>query len=194
MITMLDTIAPRSDQLNADDFLAENASRIIKITKVNLAAVEQPCSIFYEGDNGKPYKPGLSMRRVLVHCWGGDTNSYIGRSLELYRDPKVTFGGTEVGGIRISKMSHIKDTITVPLTASRKIRKPFTVQPLVTTETPAITIDDAISDIATAPNIEGLEFKYKSAFKAFKTDEEREKIKAAKDQRKTELTPTPNAE
>ena len=182
MTTMLETIVPKSDQINADNF-APGQTKVIKITKVTLVSGEQPCSLFYDGDNGKPYKPGLSMRRVLVHVWGDDANNYIGKSLELYCDPKVTFGGTEVGGIRIKGMSHIDREMTIALTASRKIRKPFTVHPL----GDAPTLQDALADIAAAPNVEGLEFKYKSAFKAFKTDEEREQIKAAKDKRKTEL-------
>ena len=59
------TIAPKSDQLNADDLLG--GARTIKITKITKAeSPEQPINIFFEGDEGKPYKPCKSMRRVLV--------------------------------------------------------------------------------------------------------------------------------
>lgn len=123
------TIAPKSDQMNADDLIG-GRTLTIKITSVKLLGGDQPVALHYEGDNGKPYKPGKSMRRVLVNVWGSDGNKYVGRSLTLYRDEKVQFGGIAVGGIRISHMSDIDGEITMPLTASKSIRKPFTVKPL----------------------------------------------------------------
>lgn len=124
------TIIPRSDQLNSDDLIGRNLT--IKITGVSVKLDEMPVSISFEGDGGKPYKPGKSMRRVLVYAWGPDGNQYIGRSLTLYRDDKVQFGGLAVGGLRISHMSDIKAPMTMALTVSRANKKPFTVQPLVT--------------------------------------------------------------
>lgn len=125
---MLKTIAPKTTQLNADDLIG-NRSLTITITKaVAGPGIDQPVALHYEG--GLPYLPCKSMRRVLVHCWGNDANAYVGRSLTLYRDEKVRFGGAEVGGIRISHMSHISEPMTMALTASRAQRKPYTVQPL----------------------------------------------------------------
>ncbi len=122
------TIAPKSDQLNADDLIA--GPRTIVITRVfgNQDAPEQPVSVAFEGDGGKPYKPCKSMRRVMVHAWGPDASSYVGRSMTLYRDPDVKFGGMAVGGIRISHMSHIDRDMTVSLTESKARRKPYTVR------------------------------------------------------------------
>lgn len=130
MTDMLKSIAPKSDQLNADD-LSAGRTLTIKITKVSGVAGEQPIAINYEGDNGKPYMPCKSMRRVLVNVWGKDGADYVGRSLTLYCDPKVMFGGVAVGGLRISHMSHIDKDMTMALTATRSNRKPFTVKPLV---------------------------------------------------------------
>lgn len=128
------TIAPKSNQLNFDDFLS-GESKTIKITNVSgTGESEQPISISYEGDNGKPYKPSKGMRRVLVYVWGKDSKEYIGRSLTLYGDPKVRFGAQAVGGIRISHMSNIEDKVTLALTESKANKKPFTVQPLVKTK------------------------------------------------------------
>jgi hypothetical protein len=135
MTDLRTTIIPKSDQLNADDLIG-GRTLTIKVTKVSLAAGDQPVIIHYEGDNGHPYKPGKSMRRVLVHVWGPDGNAYIGRSMTLYCDEKVQFGGMAVGGIRISHMSHIEAPVTMALTATRASRKPFTVKPLaIKTET-----------------------------------------------------------
>ena len=131
MIDMLSTIIPKSDQLNADDLIG-GVHKIIRITGVSRCKEpEQPIAINFDGDNGKPYKPGKSMRRVLVNVWGPDGQAYIGRSMELYRDDTVKFGGMDVGGIRISRMSDITKPITMALTATKASRKPFTVRPLV---------------------------------------------------------------
>jgi hypothetical protein len=123
------TIAPKSDQTNADDLLA--GPRTIKITAVEAGGAEQPVSIRYEGDNGRPYKPGKSMRRVLVSLWGGEGSAYIGRRLTLYCDPEITFGSDRTGGIRISHASDIRDPLEIALTVKRGKRKPFRVDPLI---------------------------------------------------------------
>jgi len=130
MTDLTKTIAPKSDQLNSDDLIGR--SMTIRVTKVSLCSEpDQPIAIGFEGDSGKPYKPCKSMRRVLVNVWGGDGNAYAGRSMTIYRDDKVQFGGMAVGGIRISHMSDIKKDVTMALTATRANRKPFTVKPLV---------------------------------------------------------------
>lgn len=129
MTDITKTIQPKSSQLNADDMIAGEMT--IKITKVSLVAGDQPVAINYEGDNGKPYLPCKSMRRILIMMWGGDSNAYIGRSLKLFRDEKVRFGGVDVGGIRIRQMSDISQSITVALTVSKAVRKPYTISPLV---------------------------------------------------------------
>lgn len=129
MIDLRGTIKPKSDQLNADDLIGGPIT--IRITGVTVGEGEQPVAISYEGDGGKPYKPGKSMRRVLVNLWGPDGAVYMGRSLTLYRDEEVVFGGVAVGGIRISHMSHLQRETTMALTATKAKRKPFTVRPLV---------------------------------------------------------------
>lgn len=129
MSDMSSVIIPKSDQTNADDLLAGPIT--IKITGVTIrAGTEQPISVHYEGDNGKPYKACKSMCRVLVTAWGADSKKYAGRSMTLYRDPSVKWGGMEVGGIRISHMSDIDSAITLALTMTRANKKPFTVKPL----------------------------------------------------------------
>lgn len=127
MTDLTQTIIAKSDQLNSDDLIGRSIT--IKITKVTGQEGEQPISIHYEGDAGKPWKPCKSMRRVLVGVWGPDGKVYAGRTLVLYRDDAVIFGGVAVGGIRISHMSHIENAITLSLTATKKSKKPFTVKP-----------------------------------------------------------------
>jgi hypothetical protein len=127
------TIDPKSDQLNSDDLIA--GPKTITVTRVTgNQDKDQPVSIFFDGDNGKPFKPCKSMRRVLVQCWGKDGNAYAGRSMTLYRDPKVKFGGIEVGGIRISHLSHIDADIQLMLTATRGKKDAYQVKKLTVTQ------------------------------------------------------------
>lgn len=125
---MSSTIAPKSDQLNADSLLGGPMTITITRVSANEGSVEQPINVFFDGDGGKPYRPAKSMRRVMVGAWGPDTSRYVGRSLTLYCDPEVTFGGMKVGGVRISHMSHIDRDMTMALTASKAQRKPYTVR------------------------------------------------------------------
>jgi hypothetical protein len=130
MNDMASAIIPKSDQLNADDLLTGPIN--ITITDVSVkGGQEQPVAIHYDGDDGKPYKPCKSMSRVLVSAWGPDSSKYIGRSLTLYCDPKVKWGGMEVGGIRISHMTDIDSPLTLALTVTRANKKPYVVKPLV---------------------------------------------------------------
>jgi len=122
-------IIPRSDQINADDLIG--GPRSITITEVHITpGGEQPVAIRFDDDGGKPWKPCKSMSRVLVTAWGPDAKNYVGRSVTLYRDPTVKWAGMEVGGIRISHMSHIEDDMVMALTATRGQRKPFKVKKL----------------------------------------------------------------
>lgn len=130
MTDLTSTIEARSDQINADDLMA--GQKTIEITKVsaNTSSSEQPIAINYRGDNGKIFYPCKTVRRLLVAVWGANGAEYVGRSVTLYRDPTVKWGGLEVGGIRISHMSHIDRPVTIALTATRGNKKPVTVKPL----------------------------------------------------------------
>lgn len=130
MIDMTKTIKIKSDQLNADDLIGVEG-KTITITKVVVKEnAEQNTSIYFEGDNGKPWKPSQGMRVVLIHVWGKNGEDYVGRSLTLFREPSVKYAGVEVGGIRISHMSHINSTVVVPVSVSRGKKVPLKILPL----------------------------------------------------------------
>lgn len=140
MNDMSAVIQPKSDQLNSDSLLGGPIT--ITISKVDLKpGAEQPCTVHYEGEDGKPWKPCKSMARMLVAAWGPDAAKYSGKSLTLFRDPAVTWGGMAVGGIRISYMSHIERALSENLTATRGNKKPFKVQPLRVETQPEPTSD-----------------------------------------------------
>lgn len=125
---MSQVIIPKSDQINADDMIAGPMTFTIRDVRITPGS-EQPVSIVLDGTD-KFYRPCKSMSRVLVGAWGADAKAYIGRSLTLYRDPEVKWGGLAVGGIRISHMSDLDGVKTMVLTASKGSRKPHKVLPL----------------------------------------------------------------
>ena len=125
---LADTIKPKSDQLNADDMLTGPITVIVKGVRRG-STVEQP--VFIDIDGWMPYKPCKTMRRVLVSAWGVDGKKWVGRSMTLYCDPSVKFGGVALGGIRISHLSHISGTINMMLTASRGRKAQFVVHQLI---------------------------------------------------------------
>ena len=135
MNDMSSVIEPKSDQLNADDLIAGPMTVTIKEVRISPGS-EQPVSIVIDGTD-KFYRPCKSMSRVLVQGWGADAKQYAGRSLTLYRDPKVKWGGLEVGGIRISHMSDLDGEKLMMLTATRGQRKPHKVLPLAKPTKPA---------------------------------------------------------
>lgn len=128
------SIEPNSQQVNAEDLLV--APMTVTVTGVEKGTAEQPVFIHLAEFEGRTYRPGKSMRRILVATWGTDSSAYIGRKLTIYNDPTIKFGKDFTGGIRISHMSHIEKPVTVALTVTRGKRAPFTVQPL---ETPKDT-------------------------------------------------------
>jgi hypothetical protein len=131
-----DTLAPKSDQLNADDLIAGPIT--VKLVGFKrLPSVEQPVQFAIEGR--RPWRPCKGMRRLLASAWGGtDPAPWMGRSVTLFRDPDATFGGEVTGGIRVSALSDITQTLKVAVTISRGKKKIYTVTPLkVAPPTPA---------------------------------------------------------
>lgn len=122
-----DTLAPKSDQLDAVDLLG--GPQVFTVTGVSKGNAEQPVQISLE-EFPRVWRPGKSMRRVLAACWGTDASTWTGRRVELYCDPDVQFGGEKVGGTRISRLSGIDKPKSVPLLIKRGKSATFTVAPL----------------------------------------------------------------
>lgn len=120
--------AANSDQIEAGDFLT--GPRIVTVTGVTRGSTEQPVNI-HVAEFDRAYRPCKSMIRALRAAWGDQAQEYIGRRMQLYRDPTVTFGSAAVGGVRISAVSHITEPVVVQLMVKRGRRAPWTLQPLV---------------------------------------------------------------
>jgi hypothetical protein len=180
---MSQTVAPKSDQLNADDLIG--GPRTITITRVTAAqdTPDQPVAMYFEGDNGKPYKPCKTMRRVFITVWGPDAKEYAGRSVTIYRDPDVAFGGMKVGGVRISHMSHMQNDMTFAVTITKAKRAPYTVRRLAVQEAPKAPVTPAVDALTSAAAIELAEAaaaKGAAHFRAWFNTEEGKNCRATK--------------
>jgi hypothetical protein len=123
------TIIPRSDQLNSEQLLG--GPMVITVTEVRAGGGEdQPVSVFHNVYPDRPYKPCKTMRKVLILAWGPDGTKWVGKSMELYCEPSVKFGGEVVGGIRISRLSDIPKDIKVSLTATKGRKAMHEIKPL----------------------------------------------------------------
>ena len=129
-MSLLDTIKPKSDQLNYDDLIA--GPKVVTVTGLKAGTAEQPVWIEIE-ENGvalMPFKPCKSVRRVLIAAWGAKGKDWIGKRMRLIGDPTVKYGGVEVGGIRVSHVTGIDAPINIKLTQTRGKRSDFTLEVL----------------------------------------------------------------
>lgn len=126
-LDLTESLAPKSDQLDAVELLP--GPRTFTITKVSAHNAEQPFN-FHLAEFPRVWRPGLSMRRVIVAAWGSKAENYIGQRVTLYCDTTVKFGNDVTGGTRISHMSGIDKPLSVPLLVKRGKSATFTVQPL----------------------------------------------------------------
>lgn len=116
----------KSDQLNAVDIMGSD--RIIRIREVQVKKGDQPISVFFDGDNNRPWKPSKGMIRILAGAWGTDSAAWVGKSAQLFFEPTVKYAGKEVGGIRIRALSDIdKRGLTFVITLNRQQRDPYPV-------------------------------------------------------------------
>lgn len=156
------TVEPRSDQMNFDDFI-DGETKTITISRVKVVNTDQPIELHSAEYPGRPFKPGLTMRRVLIGVWGKSAVGWEGRKLTLYGDPDVMFGKQKVGGIRISHASHIDGPKTLMLTVTRGKKAPFTVQPLRDAPASSPAPDGWQDDVAGCESFEDLTEFYEMA-------------------------------
>ena len=144
MSDISDTLAPKSNQLDAVDLL--DGPRIFTITEcVTRSSEEQPTTIKL-AEFPRPWKPGKNQRRVLAYCWGGKGSLYAGRRVELYCDTSVLYAGEKVGGIRIRALSHIDGPMDAPIIPTRGKGGTWHVEPL--TEAPAPVTEPTPDQVA----------------------------------------------
>jgi len=129
MADISDTLAPKSDQLDNID-LRGSDPRVFTVTAVDVKpSAEQPVTV-YLAEFLRPWKPGKNMRRVLAHCWGRESDNWIGKRVELFSDERVKFGNETPGGTRISRLSHIDGPKSAPVMLSQGRAGTYKVEPL----------------------------------------------------------------
>ncbi len=96
-----ESLAAKSDQLNADDLAGGPIT--VQITGARVVkSDDQPLSLRISGGHA-PFKPCKGMRRLLAEAAGSTSaRPWVGKWIRLYRDPKVKWAGKESGGIRVS--------------------------------------------------------------------------------------------
>lgn len=180
------TIIPKSDQLNAEQLLG--GPMTITVTEVRIGSSdEQPISIHYENDSGRPYKPSKTQRKVLLFAWGADGRVWIGRSMTIYCDPKIKFGGEEVGGIRISHISDIERDLQVSLTATKGKKALHVIKRLVA----AAANPQHVAAIDGATTVKALKDAFAAAYSSSKDAAIRATYKRAYDARTAALSKAP---
>ena len=124
------------DRLTADDLIG--GPRTIKITAVagGMEDGKKQAILNFEGDEGKPFKPCKTMVRLMIAVWGKYASEYVGRSMTVYRDPDVTFGGLATGGVRISHLSHMDSDAQVIVAVKKGKKGIIKVKPLIAEVTP----------------------------------------------------------
>lgn len=128
------TVIAKSDQLNADDLIEPITITVTRVDKTS--SKDQPVLIHSAGR--QPFKPCLTMRRMLISAWGKYKDEWVGRSMVVFCDPEVMWAGKEHGGIRVSHVSHINEPVSKMLAVTRGRKKLFTLLPLIATDHSAI--------------------------------------------------------
>lgn len=122
-------IIAKSDQLNSADLTG--GPETVAIVEVSAGDTEQPVKIVTDTfGSGRPFKPSKTVLRILANAWGKETAAWVGHRMTLYRDPSVRWAGEEVGGIRVSALSHIEKPISLNLPTSKGKHAKSTVTPL----------------------------------------------------------------
>ena len=142
-------IQPKSDQINADSLVTGPQTIKVRDVKVDPTG-EQPIWIYFEGDDGKPWKPCKTSARCLAAIWGANASQWFGMSCTIFNDPTVTWGGAAVGGIRVSHMEGIDKPRVLSLTKTRGKKGQITIQPLITQDAPKIDVDAANESVRAA--------------------------------------------
>jgi hypothetical protein len=168
------TIIAKSDQLNADDLLT--GARTFTVAEVREGNEEQPVNIVLaEWPRSRPFKPSKTVQRILAYCWGAETDDWPkGARMTLFRDEKVKWAGEEVGGIRVSHLSHINGPQKIALQESKHKKSLHTIQPLpdAPAETPAPP-EPTAEEVAACTDVDELKAMWKRSGK-----ERREQIEA----------------
>lgn len=122
---------PKSDQLNYETFLT--GPQTFTVSKVTPGDRDHPVFIHMNECPATPYKPSKGMLKCIAQPdgWGDKSSKWVGKSITLYGDPTVIYGGVEVGGIKVAALSDINGDYETLISARRGVRKPHIIKKIV---------------------------------------------------------------
>ena len=122
---------PKSDQLNYETFLT--GPQTFTVSKVTPGDRDHPVFIHMNECPATPYKPSKGMLKCIAQPdgWGDKSSQWVGKSVTLYGDPTVIYGGVEVGGIKVAALSDINGDYETLISARRGVRKPHLIKKIV---------------------------------------------------------------
>lgn len=159
-------VEANSDQINAADIMGEPITATIEGYKIK-PGDKQVIELKLSGQD-KPWRPCLTIRRILVNVWGHYTD-WPGHALTLYCDQSVVYGGEKVGGIRVSHMDGISEAKHIMIKKNKKSYMEYVVQPLTLNTAPAWdyeTIMHALGDCADAETFITLKTAARTVYKS----------------------------
>jgi hypothetical protein len=65
------------------------------------AGKEMKATLHFEGDQLKPMILNKGNAVTIAETFGDDTDAWVGKTIEVFTDPGVMFGGKRVGGLRV---------------------------------------------------------------------------------------------
>jgi hypothetical protein len=69
---------------------------------------EKRVVVYWKEDNVKPLILNTTNAQAIAEILGTEeTDEWIGKQIELYHDPNVSFGGKKIGGIRVRPVKEI---------------------------------------------------------------------------------------
>lgn len=140
-------IIAKSDQLNSSDLIG--GPQTVTIAEVREGNSDQPVQIHLVEWPGRPFKPSKTVLRILDYAWGEETDDWPqGARMTVFRDPTAKWAGEEVGGIRVSHLSHIAEPFKLALRESQKKSNLHTIQRLPDVAPTGPTPDELAAQIA----------------------------------------------
>lgn len=149
-------IIAKSDQLNSSDLIG--GPQTVTIAEVREGNSDQPVQIHLVEWPGRPFKPSKTVLRILDYAWGEETDDWPpGARMTVFRDPTAKWAGEEVGGIRVSHLSHISEPFKLALRESQKKSVLYKIDPLPDTpDAPAAPTEPTAEEVAACVDVDQL--------------------------------------
>jgi hypothetical protein len=93
-----------SRYIGKEDVLTNSIVATIKIVLLETVkgdGGDEDKVVLHFSDNTKPMICNNTNWSAIEDAYGPDSDGWIGKSIEIYHDPGITFGGKRTGGIRI---------------------------------------------------------------------------------------------